>query len=105
MKKNWGIHFNLAYVQYVPSSHSLLRLSERKPEIEQYNQREFLTEAVTTGQILLETNEYRYIKKDDLFFPCIRWVERGNNVFRIKTVLKWEMVENRLQRAVDLYVS
>jgi hypothetical protein len=57
---------------------------------------------VASGDIILDFDQYRYIRNGELFFPCVK-IEGG---YRVKTVLTWsDMVEPYFQKIVDKYVT
>lgn len=57
---------------------------------------------VKNGTVLIDVEQHRYIKSGDLFFPCIKL---DKTHYKIKSVLPWEMVEHRLQNAIDNYAD
>jgi hypothetical protein len=77
---------------------------ERKPELQVEDINAYIKNLAETGVIVLDVKEHRYIRNDDLFIPCIRWEEKGKNVFRVKSILTWDMVEDRVQRVIDNYL-
>lgn len=98
------IHFN--YVQYFCSDHAEKRYLERSTlPISQDEARVQVIELAYNGSILLESDNYRYIQNGQYYLPCIKWKARGDNVYRIKTVMTWDMVENRLQSSIDKYAK
>jgi hypothetical protein len=90
-------------VKYIAGHHACKRGKERTDLLPSYI-RENLQNFCKQGEVLLEVDDYRYIRfKDDdydLFFPCIKWNE---NAYVIKTTLLWEMVDYRLQNIIDNY--
>ena len=61
-------------------------------------------EKARKGKILLDAGKHRYIRKDDLFLPCILLEEKdGVKYYKVKSVLNWYMVKDRLQNIVDNY--
>ena len=58
-------------------------------------------ELISTGELLLETELFRYIRNGDFFFPCK--IESPNKCV-ITTVLLYDnMVKDRFQNIVDMY--
>lgn len=90
-------------VQYLASNHAVFRCKKRTNILPSYA-RENIQNFCRNGEVLLEVDDYRYIRfKDDeydLFFPCIKWSE---NAWVVKTTMKWEMVSHRLQNIIDNY--
>lgn len=91
------------YVIYEASPHAIDRYCERFPNINRKQAKKQLIERMENGKILLDVNNHRYIRSDDLFIPCSKWIEKGDNVFNAKSVLTWDMVKHRIQRVVDLH--
>lgn len=60
---------------------------------------------VQKGRVILEFNQYRYIQSGDFYLPCVKWPSKGERAYRVKTVMTWDMVENRLQQVVDRYAT
>jgi hypothetical protein len=90
-------------IRYVAGHHACKRGKQRTdifPTFIRQNLQNFCKQ----GELLLEVDNYRYIRfKDDeydLFFPCIKWSE---NIYVIKSTLTWDMVEYRLQNIIDNY--
>jgi hypothetical protein len=88
---------------FVVSKHAIKRSKKRTNIMPSYA-RENIRNFCKRGEVLLEVDDYRYIRfKDDeydLFFPCIKWKE---DAYVIKTVLRWDMVSYRLQNIIDNY--
>lgn len=55
------------------------------------------------GELLIEVDNYRYIKNGELYLPCIQYTGRPKNYFRVKSVLTWDMVDYRFQKVIDNY--
>jgi hypothetical protein len=56
---------------------------------------------ISKGELLLETELFRYIKNGDFFFPC---KIESTNEHVITTVLLYDnMVKDRFQNIVDMY--
>lgn len=55
------------------------------------------------GELLIEVNDYRYIKNGDFFLPCVHYAGKPRNYYRVKSVLTWDMVDYRLQNVIDNY--
>jgi hypothetical protein len=93
-------------IRFIASGHAIKRGRERTGIFPMYI-KENLQHFCTKGEVILEVDNYRYIRfKDtdddniDLFFPCIK---AKDNVYVIKTTLTWDMVEERLQNIIDKY--
>jgi hypothetical protein len=90
-------------VQYAGSNHAVKRAKQRTGILPSYA-RQNIQNFCKNGEVILEVDDYRYIRfKDeeyDLFFPCIKWSE---NAYVIKTTLRWDMVQHRLQNIIDNY--
>ena len=90
-------------IMYVAGNHACKRGKERTDLFPTYI-RQSLQNLCKRGEIILEIDNYRYIRfKDeeyDLFFPCIEWRE---NIYIIKSTLTWDMVDYRLQKVIDNY--
>jgi hypothetical protein len=93
-------------IHYLASFHSVKRGKQRTDILPIYI-KENLQNFCSKGEVLLEVDDYRYIRfkdkddeKLDLFFPCIKVKE---NIFIIKTTLRWDMVEGRFQNIVNNY--
>jgi len=89
------------YVTYISSEHAELRYMERIEPCSREEAKQAILETVQNGFVLIDIQEHRYIKSSNLFFPCVKISE---NIYKIKSVLTWDMVEHRLQSAVDNYV-
>jgi hypothetical protein len=87
----------MADVRYEISSHAMERYIERYPEENTVNIRDFILKKVKEGNVVLDEDKHRYIRNGDLFFPCIKWEERGKNVYNVKSFLTWEMVSHKFQ--------
>jgi hypothetical protein len=94
--------FNKDKKIYVVSAHAKKRISERGNfDINVANFK--CKELINDGELMLETDDFRYIKNGNLFFPC---KNEGDNIYTITTVLIYdEMVRNRFQNIVDSYHS
>jgi len=67
-----------------------------------------VVEIAESAQLFLEFGPYRYLRSADgnLFLPCILDKYSNNNyTYKVRSVLRWEMVKDRLQRVVDKYAS
>jgi hypothetical protein len=56
---------------------------------------------ISTGELLLETELFRYIRNGDFFFPCK--IESKNKHVVTTTLLYDNMVKDRFQNIVDMY--
>lgn len=92
-------------IKYEASDHSVQRFLERFPDFNVQSPETYLQQLASNGEILLEYHDYRYIRCNDVFLPCVKWKARGENVYRIKTVMLWDMVSDRLQSAIDKYLE
>jgi hypothetical protein len=101
--KRMNVFEQLKEVKYIGSHHAVKRCRQRTNILPTFS-RQNIQNFCKRGEILLEVDDYRYIRfKDeeyDLFFPCIKWRE---NAYVIKTTLRWDMVEYRLQKIIDNY--
>jgi hypothetical protein len=96
------IHFD--YVRYFSSEHAEMRFIERTDwSSSKEAARDHIIKMAYNGSIILESKQYRYIQNGDYYLPCIKWSSRGENVYRIKTVMTWDMVKDRFQSVVDKY--
>lgn len=59
---------------------------------------------VSNGSVLLDIEDNRYIRSNDLYFPCLR---KDKNQYIILTTITWDMVENGvdLQQRIDTKYS
>lgn len=55
---------------------------------------------VKSGNLFLAINNHKYIKNDDLFFPCAKITP---NLYVIKTVLRWNMIERRMTEVKHVF--
>jgi hypothetical protein len=62
--------------------------------------KEEILRCIKTGDVLVTINNHRYIKKDNLLFPCVKI---SNGLYKVKTVLKWEMAEKRINKIIQIY--
>ena len=95
--------FNCNQKTYLVSSHAKKRMYERgKFEFNEYDETENkCLELISTGELLLETELFRYIKNDDFFFPC---KIESKNKYIVTTILRYDdMVKDRFQNIVDMY--
>lgn len=90
------------YVQYIPSSHAVSRwCSDRiQPSTPISDAYRIIGDIVKSGEVLLDVGRHRYVKKDNLFFPCVRL---NKFMYRIKSVLTWDMVEHRMDKIIQKY--
>lgn len=88
--------------QFVISDHAIQRwCSERvNPECERQDARQGIEKNVKTGSTFLTVNNHRYIRNGDLFFPCAKILP---NIYVVKTVLQWNMVERRMNHLKHIY--
>lgn len=92
--------FNFNLKKYIISAHAKKRLIERA-NILGKDAKDKCLELILAGELLLETDVFRYIRNGNLFFPC---KNEGDNTYTVTTVLLYdEMVENRFQNIVDMY--
>ena len=82
------------------SSHARKRMFERG-EVSMDEAESKCLDLVSTGELLLETDLFRYIRNGDFFFPCKK---ETLNKLVITTVLLYDnMVKDRFQNIVDMY--
>jgi hypothetical protein len=87
---------------YIISSHAKRRIIQRGNSNFE-NAEKDCTELITNGQLLLETEVFRYVKNGNLFFPCKK-EDDLENTYMVTTVLLFDrMVQNRFQKIVDMY--
>lgn len=55
------------------------------------------------GQVFLEIDNYRYIRHEDFYLPCVRGEEVNQNVFLIKSVRNYIQVAHRFQEVINKY--
>jgi len=98
------------YVQpivYLPSIHAEERIVKRTG-CSRMEAPHKIVEIAETAYLFLEFGPYRYLRSADgeLFLPCILDKYSNNNyTYKVRSVLRWDMVEERLQRVVDKYAS
>ena len=88
--------------QFVISDHAVQRwCSDRvSPLSDRVEALEGIKQNVSTGDTFLTVNNHRYIKNGELFFPCAKIMP---NIYVVKTVLKWNMVEQRMTYLKHLF--
>ena len=89
-------------VDYISSTHAEQRFIERVFSCSKEQAKEIILYAVRNGTVLIDVEQHRYIKSGDLFFPCIKTSESS---YKVKSVLPWDMVEHRLQSAIDKHTN
>lgn len=89
--------FNQSIIDYVSGPHAIKRVKQRL-NIEQDIADYFIREKALQGKILLDIKNHRYIKNGELFFPCVKI---KNNLYKVKSVLTWDMVSERFQYILD----
>jgi hypothetical protein len=92
-------------IRYLSTDHSVKRLRQRFSRFKhlRYSQAEQKCEELAdTGQLLIEIDDYRYIKNGDVYIPCMRHY-KYKNAYVTKSILTWEMVKERLQSIIDRY--
>ena len=74
------------------------------PDYPKYQAAQVIELEVKKGAVLLEFDDYRYIRTHDLVFPC-KFVGENNGVekYLVQTVLTNEMTTN-MQVLIDKYV-
>lgn len=77
-----------------------MRFIERVFPCSKKNAKEIILNEVKNGTVLIDVDKHRYIRSENLFFPCIKIDDFH---YKVKSVLTWEMVEYRLQSAIDNY--
>lgn len=94
--------FNDSKIKYVSSFHAEERLVERGS----HNWNEARAKVIAlaeTGQLIVEVDDYRYIKNGDYYLPCVQHEHFGSNTYCVKSVLTWDMVDYRFQNIIDKY--
>jgi len=97
------VDFNLAPIQYYSSSHAELRVTQRT-DCPPHRAAQMVRTLAQEGNLLFEVGRHRYIRNGDLFLPCV--IHRNSinrNIYVVKSVLRWDMVQGRLQRVIDRY--
>lgn len=88
---------------YLSSSHAEKRIVERANCFPRFAKRH-LKALVEQAELLGEFGNHRYLRYGNLFFPCtLHWKSHEQDVYVIKSVLRWDMVKHRFQRVVDKY--
>lgn len=80
-------------------------MCERVPDITREQAKLTIEEKVTNGEVMLDIDEHRYIRNGELFFPCTKWKRPDEQEYLVKSVLTWDMVDYRIQRAIDLHTK
>jgi hypothetical protein len=94
--------FNHSTIKYVSSFHAEERLIERG-NCTWEEARAKVINLAENGELILEVDDYRYMKNEDYYLPCIQDRYLGANTYRVKSVLTWDMVDYRLQNIIDNY--
>jgi len=87
---------------YIASHHAQEQMVSRTKC--QWNEaKEKIERLANEGELLIEVDDYRYIKNGDLYLPCVQFTGKPSNYFRVKSVLTWDMVDYRIQNIIDNY--
>lgn len=93
-------------VRYIASRHSLDQVIDRFPGTHCDHAKGILEAMAYEGELLIQCGEYRYLRHGSFFLPTS---QIGDKVFRIITVLTWDMVEKGdgygLQLEVNKYMK
>lgn len=90
------------FINYSVSEHSIERYIDRVYSCCPEEAEELILDKVNKGKILLDIGNHRYVRYENLFFPCVRINQK---LYKVKSVLTWDMVEHRIQRVVDNYIT
>lgn len=96
--------FDDSTIQYVSSLHAEERLVERGNHTWEEARRTIVNLA-NSGELLVEVEDHRYLKSGEFYLPCVRHRHLGKNVYVVKSVLTWDMVDYRMQNIIDKYHS
>lgn len=94
--------FDDSAIQFVSSLHAEERLVERGNHSWE-EARSAVVELARTSELLIEVDDHRYLKNGEFYLPCVRHRYLGSNVYVVKSVLTWDMVDYRLQNIIDNY--
>jgi len=101
------------FVGYTVSDHAVENYIKRSEkyfdnQMEDKN-REDIKESIKDmcyhGQVIVETEDIKYIKYGNWFLPCNRVNNSEAETWIIKSMLTWEMFKNNMQEKADKYMS
>jgi len=55
------------------------------------------------GEVIIETDEYKYIKHGNWFLPCSKKDDADIESWYVKSILTWDMFKNNMQEKVEKY--
>lgn len=87
---------------YIASSHAEQQMVART-KCQRKEAKEKIERLAREGELLIEVDDYRYIKNGDLYLPCVQFSGLPSNYYRVKSVLTWDMVDYRMQNIIDNY--
>lgn len=91
-------------IVYIASSHSIDQLIDRTDiKLSPKMAKSKIESLAREGELVIEVDDYRYIKNGDLYLPCIQYTGMPSHVYRVKSVLTWDMVQHRFQNVIDNY--
>ena len=101
------------FVEYNVSDHAVENYIKRSEkyfdnQIKDKN-REDIKESIKDmcyhGQVIVETEDIKYIKYGNWFLPCNRVNNADTEIWVVKSMLTWEMFEKNMQEKADRYMA